>query len=149
MREGEDPRLVLDAARMADVHDLVGRLPLGYDTVIGEGGYGLSGGQRQRVALARAVYGRPRLLVLDEPNASLDAEGERALMRAIEAMRADGAIVVLIAHRPSIMQVADKLLVLQDGRAAQFGPRGAVAVLETGLNAPAVTALPQARKHLS
>lgn len=121
-----DPRLVLDAARLADVHDMVGRLPLGYDTYLGEGGYTLSGGQKQRIGLARALYGRPRLIVLDEPNANLDADGERALIHAIETMRADGAIVILIAHRPSIMQVADKLMVLQDGKIVQFGPRTSV-----------------------
>ncbi|MCB8821419.1 type I secretion system permease/ATPase [Microvirga rosea] len=118
-----DPRLVLDAARLADVHAMIGRFPLGYDTRLGDGNFVLSGGQRQRIGLARALYGRPRLIVLDEPNANLDTEGERALIRAIEAARADGAIVILIAHRPSIMQVVDKLLVLQDGRVAQFGPR--------------------------
>jgi ATP-binding cassette subfamily C protein len=121
-----DPRLVLDAARLADVHDMIGRLPLGYDTYLGEGGYTLSGGQKQRIGLARALYGRPRLIVLDEPNANLDADGERALIHAIETMRADGAIVILIAHRPSIMQVADKLMVLQDGKIVQFGPRTSV-----------------------
>jgi ATP-binding cassette subfamily C protein len=121
-----DPRLVLEAARLADVHDMIGRLPLGYDTHLGEGGHTLSGGQRQRIGLARALYGRPRLIVLDEPNANLDADGERALIRAIEVMRADGAIIILIAHRPSIMQVADKLMVLQDGKISQFGPRTSV-----------------------
>lgn len=122
-----DPRMVLEAARFANVHDMIGRLPGGYDTTLGDGGYMLSGGQRQRIALARALYGRPRFIVLDEPNANLDTEGERALMRAIDAMRADGAIVILIAHRPSIMQIADKLLVLQDGRISQFGPRTSIA----------------------
>ncbi len=122
-----DPRLVLDAARLADVHDMIGRLPLGYDTRLGDGGYLLSGGQRQRIGLARAIYGRPRLIVLDEPNANLDTDGERALIRAIEALRADGAIIVLIAHRPSIMQVADKIMVLQEGKISQFGPRSAIA----------------------
>jgi ATP-binding cassette, subfamily C, bacterial len=123
-----DPRLVLDAARLADVHDMIGRLPLGYDTHLGEGGYTLSGGQRQRIGLARALYGRPRLVVLDEPNANLDADGERALIQAIEVMRTDGAIIILIAHRPSIMQVADKLMVLQDGKISQFGPRTSIVV---------------------
>ena len=122
-----DPRLVLDAARLADVHDMIGRLPLGYDTRLGDGGYLLSGGQRQRIGLARAIYGRPRLIVLDEPNANLDTDGERALIRAIEALGADGAIIVLIAHRPSIMQVADKIMVLQEGKISQFGPRCAIA----------------------
>jgi ATP-binding cassette subfamily C protein len=122
-----DPRLVLEAARLADVHEMIGRLPLGYDTHLGDGGYALSGGQRQRIGLARALYGKPRLLVLDEPNANLDTDGERALIRAIEALRADGAIVILIAHRPSIMQAADKIMVLQEGKITQFGPRSAIA----------------------
>jgi ATP-binding cassette subfamily C protein len=130
MREA-DPQRVLEAARLADVHEMIGRLPLGYDTQLGDGGYVLSGGQRQRIGLARALYGRPRLIVLDEPNANLDTDGERALIRAIEALRADGAIVVLIAHRPSIMQAADKLMVLQDGKISQFGPRNSIAGMIT------------------
>lgn len=121
-----DPRLVLEAARLADVHEMIGRLPLGYDTPLGDGGYTLSGGQRQRIGLARAIYGRPRLIVLDEPNSNLDTDGERALVRTIEALRADGAIIILIAHRPSVMQAADKLMVLQEGRISQFGPRTSV-----------------------
>lgn len=137
-----DPRLVLEAARLADVHDIIGRLPLGYDTPIGDGGYVLSGGQRQRIGLARAIYGRPRLIVLDEPNSNLDTDGERALIRAIEALRADGAIVILIAHRPSVMQVADKIMVLQDGKITQFGPRNAIAgTITPGDKPAAVTAL--------
>ncbi|KSV94818.1 type I secretion system permease/ATPase [Sinorhizobium sp. GL28] len=122
MEEGE-PQKVLDAARLADVHDMIGRLPLGYDTPVGDGHLTLSGGQRQRIALARCLYDRPRLIVLDEPNANLDAIGERALIRAIERARNDGAIVIMIAHRPTIMQAADKLLVLENGRITQFGPR--------------------------
>lgn len=133
----DNPRHVLDAARLADVHELIGRLPLGYDTQLGDSGYLLSGGQRQRIALARAVYGKPRFIVLDEPNSNLDAEGERALVRAVNAMRADGAIVILIAHRPSIMQIADKILVLQDGRITQFGPRGDVVDTVDGRTVPA------------
>ncbi|OAP34054.1 ABC transporter ATP-binding protein [Sinorhizobium americanum] len=121
--EESDPHKVLEAARLAEVHDMIGRLPLGYDTPVGDGQLSLSGGQRQRIALARCLYGRPRLIVLDEPNANLDAIGERALVRAIEQARNDGAIVVMIAHRPAIMQVADKLLVLEGGRITQFGPR--------------------------
>ncbi|HEV7322570.1 MAG TPA: type I secretion system permease/ATPase [Ensifer sp.] len=122
MEEGE-PQKVLEAARLADVHDMIGRLPLGYDTPVGDGHLTLSGGQRQRIALARCLYDRPRLIVLDEPNANLDAIGERALIRAIDRARNDGAIVIMIAHRPTIMQAADKLLVLENGRITQFGPR--------------------------
>lgn len=121
--EDGDPHRVLEAARLADVHDLIGRLPLGYDTPVGDGHLTLSGGQRQRIALARCLYDRPRLIVLDEPNANLDAIGERALVRAIKQARDDGAIVVIIAHRPTIMEVADKLLVLENGRITQFGNR--------------------------
>lgn len=118
-----DPQRVLEAARLADVHEMIGRMPLGYDTPVGDGRLTLSGGQRQRIGLARCLYNRPRIIVLDEPNSNLDAVGERALMRAIEHARDDGAIVIMIAHRPSIMQVADKLLVLDNGRITQFGPR--------------------------
>lgn len=122
MEEG-DPHKVIEAARLAEVHEMIGRLPLGYDTPVGDGQLTLSGGQRQRIALARCLYNRPRLVVLDEPNANLDSLGERALVRAIQRMRDQGAIVIMIAHRPSIMQVADKLLVLENGRISQFGPR--------------------------
>jgi ATP-binding cassette subfamily C protein len=126
-----DPHAILDAARVAGVHELIGRLPLGYDTNVNDGDFKLSGGQRQRIGLARALYGSPRLLVLDEPNSNLDAEGEQGLIRAIAAARESGAIVILIAHRPSVMQVVDKILVLREGRVSQFGPRSAVAGMIT------------------
>ena len=121
--EDSDPREVIRAARTADIHELIGRLPHGYDTPIREGLHMLSGGQMQRLALARALYGYPKLLILDEPNSNLDHVGERALVEAVEAAKARGTIVVMIAHRPSVMACADKILVLQDGQITQFGPR--------------------------
>jgi ATP-binding cassette subfamily C protein len=121
-----DPADVVRAARMAGVHETIGRLPFGYDTPVGEGSYALSGGQRQRIALARALFGAPRLLVLDEPNSSLDQPGEQALLHAIGEAKAAGTTVVLIAHRASIVSVVDKLLVLKDGQVEQFGARADV-----------------------
>lgn len=121
-----DPAEVVRAARMAGVHEMIGRLPFGYDTPVGDGSFVLSGGQRQRIALARALFGTPRLLVLDEPNASLDHPGEQALLHAIVEAKAAGTTVVLIAHRASIVSVVDKLLVLKDGMVDQFGPRAEV-----------------------
>jgi ATP-binding cassette subfamily C protein len=121
--EEADPAEVIRAAKAAGVHELIGRLPLGYETRIGEGGSVLSGGQRQRIALARALFGRPRLLVLDEPNSSLDAEGEQAFMHAIAEAKAAGTTIIIIAQRMSILGLADYLLVLRDGAIAQVGPR--------------------------
>jgi ATP-binding cassette subfamily C protein/ATP-binding cassette subfamily C protein EexD len=99
------------------------RLPQGYETEIGDGGMRLSGGQRQRLGLARAFFGNPRLIVLDEPNASLDAEGEDALRQAIREMRERGSTVILIAQRLGILNLADKILVLDSGRMDAFGSR--------------------------
>ncbi len=114
---------VIEAAQLAGVHELVLRMAKGYDTEIGEVGAVLSAGQRQRVGLARAMLGRPAFVVLDEPNASLDAEGEEALMKAIDAMKANGATVVIISHKPGVFRAAEKMLVLRDGRIELFGPR--------------------------
>jgi ATP-binding cassette subfamily C protein len=118
-----DPRDVIRASRAAGIHDLIGRLPNGYDTPIREGLNLLSGGQMQRLALARALFGEPKLLILDEPNSNLDHFGELALLSAIEKAKKRGAIIIMIAHRPSVMAVADKILVLEHGTVKQFGPR--------------------------
>ena len=114
---------VVAAAKLARVHDLVQHLPQGYETVVGFGGVRLSGGQRQRVGLARAVFGRTRLVVLDEPNANLDHVGEAALAEALRDLKSQGVAVVVVGHRPSTLAQADKLLVLQNGRVAHFGSR--------------------------
>jgi PrtD family type I secretion system ABC transporter len=118
-----DPDAVIAAAQAAGVHDLIINLPDGYDTVIGDHGSALSAGQAQRVALARALYRDPFLVVLDEPNSNLDAEGDEALTRAILGLRARGAVTGVIAHRPSAIAGVDYILVMAKGRQQQFGPK--------------------------
>jgi ATP-binding cassette, subfamily C, type I secretion system permease/ATPase len=126
MAVAPDTDSVLRAAQAAGAHDMVLRFPSGYDTKVGDGGEALSGGQRQRIALARALYGDPFLVVLDEPNANLDSDGELALHQAMQALKARGAIVVLIAHRPATLSVCDRLLVLANGVQQGIGPRDEV-----------------------
>jgi ABC-type protease/lipase transport system fused ATPase/permease subunit len=110
-----DTRAVLTAAQHAHVHELLLRLPGGYDTPVGEGGNRLSGGQRQRVALARALYREPALVVMDEPDASLDADGEQALLDTIRGLRERGVTVVVVTQRRAVLSVADRVVVMRDG----------------------------------
>ncbi len=122
---------VIAAAEASGLHQMILRFPKGYDTPMGEAGSLLSGGQRQRIGLARALYGEPALVVLDEPNANLDDEGEAALVRAVQVMKAKGKTVVLISHRPGIVGVADRLLILHQGTVQASGPRdGVLAALQ-------------------
>lgn len=114
---------IIQAAQRAGVHDMILRLPQGYDTPLGNGAISLSGGQKQRLGLARAMYGSPAMVVLDEPNSNLDDVGERALVTAINDLKQRGTTVFLITHRMNILQVVDKLLVMRDGTVAMYGPR--------------------------
>lgn len=127
---GEDPAkiddMVLEAARLAGAHDMILRLPNGYDTLLGWGGRGLSAGQAQKIAMARAVFGSPSILLLDEPNAHLDMEGEAQLAVTLKALKARGATVIIVAHRTGVLAAIDKLMVLRDGRVELFGARDEV-----------------------
>jgi len=118
-----EPETIIDAAKMASVHDLIVTFSEGYNTVIGSSGLSLSGGQRQRIALARALYNKPFLIVLDEPNSNLDSEGDIALAEAIKRIRAAGSIVIIIAHRPNAITAVDNLLCMKDGQPTAVGPK--------------------------
>ncbi len=121
--ENAEPDLIITAAKAAGVHDMIVSLPQGYDTEVGENGSTLSSGQQQRVGLARALYRDPFLVVLDEPNANLDSEGDEALTSAIAGVRKRGGIVVVVAHRPSAISAVDLILVMNKGRLHHFGPK--------------------------
>jgi PrtD family type I secretion system ABC transporter len=121
-----DDEAVVKAATLAHAHEMIQHFPQGYDTHIGDGGVRLSGGQRQRIGLARAVFGNPRFIVLDEPNANLDQAGEAALAQAIETLKRSGVALIIVGHRPSTLSVANKILFLKQGRTAMFGERDQV-----------------------
>lgn len=129
---------ILQAARAAGAHDMIVRLPEGYSTRIGESGSSLSAGQRQRLGLARAIFGNPFLVVLDEPNANLDADGERALAKAVDTLRNEGSIVIVVSHRSSALAVLDMALVMHEGKAVVFGTHEEVAKRMTGSTIPKV-----------
>src|SRR6185436_13191707 len=141
--EQPDSQRVIAASRAADVHEMVLRLPNGYETRVGDGGSQLSAGQRQRIALARALYGDPFLLVLDEPNSNLDADGEKALINAILKVKARGGIVIVVAHRPTVLSAADKVAAVSGGQLAAFGPKDEVLrkVLRQPVTMPAALAM--------
>ena len=121
-RLGEvDPAKVVHAAQLIDMHNTILTFPKGYDTLLGETGFALSGGQRQRLAIARAVYGMPKYVVMDEPNSNLDEVGENALVATVQALKQNGSTVVLTTHRPRLVGVVDKMLVLKAGRQVAFG----------------------------
>lgn len=123
---------IVEAARLAGVHDMILHLPNGYDTVIGGAGGVLSGGQRQRIGLARAVYGSPKFLVLDEPNSNLDDTGERELVEALNRIKSQGCTIVVITHRTMVLQCVDSILVMKEGAAISFGPKDQVLANLTG-----------------
>ncbi|WP_447741271.1 type I secretion system permease/ATPase [Pseudomonas laurentiana] len=138
-----DSEAVIRAARSSGVHDMILRFPQGYDTRLAADGSPLSGGQKQRIALARALYGEPNLIVLDEPNANLDDVGEKALVDALVELKARGATVVLISHRPNVLGTVDKVLMLRDGGVHMLGSRDEVftalrkaSVIPGGASAP-------------
>ncbi len=129
---------IVKAAQAAGAHDLILRLPKGYETDLGEAGVTLSAGQRQRVGLSRTLYGDPKVVILDEPNANLDNDGEAALLKALEDLKARKATIIMVSHKPSMFGSADKLLVLRNGQINQYGPREEVLRTLSGGQRPAL-----------
>ncbi len=121
--DNADSAAILEAARAADVHEMILRLPNGYETRIGDRGTSLSAGQRQRIGLARAMYRNPFLVILDEPNSNLDADGDAALMKAIHSVKQRGGIAIVVSHRPTVLQAVDLVAVVGNGQLTAFGPR--------------------------
>jgi ATP-binding cassette, subfamily C, bacterial PrsD len=121
-----DDAATIEAAKLAGAHDMILKLPQGYDTRIGDAHLALSAGQKQRIGLARALYSNPFLVILDEPNSNLDGEGEAALCRAIRGIRERGGIAIVMAHRPSALAEVSHALYIRDGRQVIFGPRDEV-----------------------
>jgi ATP-binding cassette subfamily C protein len=126
MRRDATDAQIYEAARLADVHEMIASLPQGYETVVAADGSPLSGGQKQRIALARAFFGNPRMIVLDEPNSNLDTAGDRALARAIQHAKESRITVVVITQKPALLDVVDKIMLLTDGSIALFGTRDVV-----------------------
>lgn len=131
-----DPEKVIAAAKAAGVHDMIVAMPDGYETQLGANGANLSGGQRQRIALACALYGDPFLVLLDEPNSNLDADGERAVSDAIASVRARGGIVIVVAHRPSALEQVDLIGIVQDGGLVRMGPKSEIMKVKSAPVAP-------------
>jgi PrtD family type I secretion system ABC transporter len=137
LSEAEDAEVV-EAAQLAGVHEMILRLPKAYETPIGERGASLSGGQRQRIGLARAIFRKPRLIVLDEPNANLDAEGEDALIRAITTLKQQGHTILMISHKPSLLHAVDMIMVMQSGTVSEFGETAEVMAKFGASSKPAI-----------